>query len=44
VSQLSRGEAFRLHYWQLPDDHPAWLMRGMNAHLVPLPPPVATKL
>ena len=37
---MSRGEAFLLHGWQLPDGHPAWLVRGMNAHLVLTEPDV----
>lgn len=34
VNQLSRSEAFRLYGWQLPDDHPARLVYGVNANLV----------
>jgi hypothetical protein len=34
VNQLTRGEAFRLYGWELPDGHPARLIYGINAALV----------
>jgi hypothetical protein len=34
IGRLTRGEAYRLHGWELPDDHPAQLIYGINADLV----------
>jgi len=33
VDQLANGEAYRLHGWELPDDHPARAL-GMNVDFV----------
>jgi hypothetical protein len=34
VDALAGGEPYRLHGWELPDDHPARLIYGVNADLV----------
>ena len=33
VDQLANGEAYRLHGWELPDDHPARVL-GVNTDFV----------
>ena len=34
IGRLTRGGAYRLHGWQLPDDHPAKLIYGVHADLM----------
>jgi hypothetical protein len=34
INALTRGEAYRLHAWELPDNHPVRLTYGINADLV----------